>query len=190
MDIYIVDALSHIFPCFAAIVAADDPPVLQANMQQGRIFRMNKNMAHVLAVRRPWEGPFFLHFSGQRLNARKLLPVLAAIFAAVQMDGFHADINDFFVSRIDRDGPNVTLKDPPPAHSSVISAIEAILRNAKINDIRFAAQAVDRVDGSGFESNRDIFPRTIFAAPDKQAFLSAGIDTHGSLSCHEYDSLL
>src|SRR5690349_13375813 len=116
MDVKIVDALAYILPAFATIRTADDPAVFQANMQQSRIFGMNKNMANVLAVWRAWIAPFFLHFSGQRLNASKLLPALAAIFAAVQMDWLHADIDNFFVGRIDRDSPHVTFKDPQPAH--------------------------------------------------------------------------
>src|SRR5438128_7290163 len=151
---------------------------------------MNKNMAHVLAVQRAWIAPFFLHFSGQRLNPSQLLPSLAAIFAAIQMDGFHADVDHFLVGRIDRDSPNITFKDPPPAHSSVISSIQTILRNAKINDIGLAAETINGIDRACFESNRDVFPGTIFRAPDKQAFLSAGVDTNRNWSCHEDDSLL
>ena len=146
-------------------------------------------MAHVLAVRRTRESPFLFHFRRQSLNADELFPALAAVFAAIQMDRFDADVDNLLIGRINGHGANVTFKDPIPAHSSVIGSIEPILRNAKIDDIGLAAQAIDGVDGSGFERNRDIFPRTIFRAPDKQTFLSAGVDTNGNWSCHGYASL-
>src|SRR5438105_149975 len=77
-----------------------------------------------------------------------------------------------------------------PVPAAIVAADDApVLRNAKIDDSGLAAQAIDCVDGSGFERNRDIFPRTIFRAPDKQTFLSAGVDTNGSWSCHGYASL-
>ena len=84
MDVEIVDALADILPAFAAVEAADNAAMFQTNMQNTRIFGMNEHMAHMLAVRRARVTPFFLHFGGQRLNAGKLLPTLAAVFAAIE----------------------------------------------------------------------------------------------------------
>ena len=94
------------------------------------------------------------------------------------MDRFDADIDDFFVGWIDRHGAHVAFKDPAPIFTGIIGLIKSILGYAQVNDVGFAAQAVNRIDGAGFERDVNLFPAAVFRMPNKQAFLSPGVYTH------------
>ena len=126
VDVQIVDAAADILPTLAAIEAADDPAMLQTDVKNVRIIRMDENMAHMLSVRRLRIGPFGFHLRGQILNARKLLPALTAVFSSVEMDRLDTDVYDALIGRVHRHGANVAFEYAAPTLAGIIGAIEAV----------------------------------------------------------------
>src|SRR5687767_13209614 len=51
MNIEIVDAFAHVFPSFAAVEAADDAAVFEAEVYRAGIVRMDMDVAHMAVVR-------------------------------------------------------------------------------------------------------------------------------------------
>jgi hypothetical protein len=86
VDIQIVDAAADILPATAAVQAADDPAMFQADMENLRFIWMDEDMAHMLSVWRARVAPLCFDLRGQILNARQFLPALAAVLAAVEMN--------------------------------------------------------------------------------------------------------
>ena len=59
------------------------------------------------------------------------------------MDGLDADVHDALIGRIHRHSPNVAFEDTPPALARVIGSIQAVLRDAQIDDVGPAAPLPD-----------------------------------------------
>jgi hypothetical protein len=69
------------------------------------------------------------------LDANKLLPIPTSVFGPIEMDGLDADVHDALIGRIHRHSPNVAFEDTPPALARVIGSIQAVLRDAQIDDV-------------------------------------------------------
>src|SRR4051812_39913005 len=74
MNVQIIDAAADILPSFTVIEAADDPAMLQADVENLWIVRMDEDVTHVLSVRRPRIAPLSFDLRWQVLNTGQLLP--------------------------------------------------------------------------------------------------------------------
>ena len=62
MNVVIIDSAAHILSGPAPIETADNAAVFQTDMDNAWMIRMDKNMSHVLSMRRPGIAPVFFHF--------------------------------------------------------------------------------------------------------------------------------
>src|SRR5438132_12195217 len=178
MNIEIIDSPAYIFPRFAAVETPDDAPVFQTDKENFWITGMDENMPDMLPMRRPGITPVFLHLGWQLLNTRQLLPAVAAIFAAVQVNRFDTDIDHAFIGWVHRNGADISFEHPAPALAGVIRPVKAILSNTEIDNVGLTPRAIHSVNGSALEGHSAFFPRAISGAPNKQSFLGPGINSH------------
>jgi hypothetical protein len=82
------------------------------------------------------------------VDARQLFPASPAIFAPVEMDGFGADVNDFFIGWIDGYCPDIALEDSFPALARVFRAVDSITSEPQLDNVRLSPRPIHGIDGS------------------------------------------
>ena len=136
MNIEIVDALADIFPGLAAVEAAHDAAMFEAEINCLRIVGVNVNVTHMAVVRRLRIPPVFTHGLRQCFECGDLLPAIAAVFTAKQPDGLDARVYDSVIVRVHRDRANIAFEHLRPTLAAIDGAIEAVMGHPDKNCFR------------------------------------------------------
>jgi len=126
VHVEVVNALADVLPGRTAVEAAHHSAVLQRENDDVRVIGMYEDVGHVPPVRWLRPPPVELHLVGEVLQAGQLLPAVAAILAAIEMDGAGTGVDHVFVGRIQRNGMYVSLQQLRPAAPTVVGAVEAL----------------------------------------------------------------
>jgi hypothetical protein len=109
VDIEIIDAFADILPASAAVEAAHDSAMFDAEIDDARVVGMDEDITNVALVRLLREPPVLASGFRHVLQRGQFLPMIATVLAAIERNGFDAGIDDLVNRRINGNRTDIAI---------------------------------------------------------------------------------